>query len=341
MRISGKKGPKLLEVKASCNQFSTPAVSSKRSRHAHRRAGGGWISSELLDQFASEHTTAHRLFSSEEGSIECYGNDLLISHKTESALGPLHDDLERWERAQHRPYARVFARMLPRRNEERAAPALIRGDAFLPLEGVALENGVMFGLDFSAGYSVGLFLDQRANRSCLRRCGAKRVLNTFAYTCSFSVVAALGGATTVSVDLSRKSLTRGEANFTRNGLDPRAHRFLHDDVLDLLPRLARRGERFDAIILDPPTFSRGEKGRRFQVERDFEDLLIATLDLAEPRARILLSTNCARLDVGALQRTARYALKATRRNGSFHREPPLPDIPEEFGAVTLWLLLGN
>jgi 23S rRNA (cytosine1962-C5)-methyltransferase len=341
MRISGKKGPKLLEVKASCNQFSAPAVSSKRSRDAHRPAGGTWISGELLGQFASANTTAHRLFSSAEGSIECFGNDLLISHKTEGALGALRDDLERWERAQHRVYDRLFARMLPRRNEERAAPALLRGDASRSREGAASENGVTFGLDFSAGYSVGLFLDQRGNRSYLRRCGAKSVLNTFAYTCSFSVMAALGGAATVSVDLSRKSLTRGEANFTRNGLDPRAHRFLHDDVLGLLPRLARRGERFDAIILDPPTFSRGEKGRRFQVERDFEDLLIAALDLAEPRARILLSTNCARLDATALQRTARYALKATRRSGTFHREPPLPDLPEEFAAVTLWLLLGS
>jgi len=166
-----------------------------------------------------------------------------------------------------------------------------------------------------------LFIDQRANRAHLRNARAATVLNTFAYTCSFSVVAALGGSVTTSVDLSRKSLTRGEENFARNRLDPSTHRFIHADVLDLLPRLARRGERFDAIILDPPTFSRGEKGRRFQVESDFEDLLITALELAEPRAHILLSTNYTRLRASSLEQIARFALKATRRSATFPVRP--------------------
>ena len=55
-----------------------------------------------------------------------------------------------------------------------------------------------------------------------------------------------------------------------------------------LPRLAKRGEKFDTIILDLPTFSRGNKGRKFQVERDMEALLMAALEVAEPKARILI-----------------------------------------------------
>jgi 23S rRNA (cytosine1962-C5)-methyltransferase len=302
---------------------------------------GRWLSDDLLQQFDAARTDAFRLFSNAHGWVERFGSDALISHKSVRAFDAMFAGLEQWEREHGRVFDRIFARLLAQRNEERARPNLVRGEATQPLSGLAHENGVAFGLDFSAGYSVGLFIDQRANRAFLRQCGARRVLNTFAYTCSFSVMAALSGATTVSVDLSRKSLTRGEENFRRNGLDPATHRFLHDDVLALLPRLERRGERFDAIVLDPPTFSRGEKGRRFQVERDFEELLVAALRIAEPRARILLSTNCARLAASTLQQMARYALKVTRRSATFHREPALPDVPAEFAAQTLWMLMRN
>ena len=170
------------------------------------------------------------------------------------------------------------------------------------LETEVSEAGVRYGLDFAGGYSAGLFIDQRANRARLRALKPKRLLNTFAYTCSFSVVAALGGAETVSVDLSRRSLTRGEENFQRNGLDPKAgHRFIADDVLAVLPRLARRGEKFDAIILDPPTFSRNQAGAAFQVQRDFDRLVALALEVAAPGAKILLSVNHSAMRVADLE----------------------------------------
>jgi 23S rRNA (cytosine1962-C5)-methyltransferase len=313
----------------------------KPRREPNAQAAGEWLSQRILDALTAAETNAHRLFSSRQGWVERLGNDALLSYQDEAVRDAMLDGLLRWEREHHLTFERIFARFLPQRNEERAAPKLIRGDPSLPLESVVSENGVAFGIDFSGGYSAGLFIDQRANRAHLRNARAATVLNTFAYTCSFSVVAALGGSVTTSVDLSRKSLTRGEENFARNRLDPSTHRFIHADVLDLLPRLARRGERFDAIILDPPTFSRGEKGRRFQVESDFEDLLITALELAEPRAHILLSTNCTRLRASSLEQIARFALKATRRSATFHREPPLPDIPEAFAAQTLWMVMTS
>jgi 23S rRNA (cytosine1962-C5)-methyltransferase len=207
------------------------------------------------------------------------------------------------------------------------------------METVVREAGLQYGLDFAAGYSAGLFIDQRANRNFVRRIAPKKLLNTFAYTCSFSVVAAQTGAATVSVDLSKKSLDRGRENFALNGIDQAGHQFIADDVLDVLPRLARRGERFDCIILDPPTFSRGNKGRRFQVEQDMEKLVTAALEVAEPNARILLSTNCARLNVRDLEQIARYSLKLNRRSDNLYHEPDLPDIPSEFAARTAWMLL--
>src|SRR4029077_8305013 len=108
----------------------------------------------------------------------------------------------------------------------------------------------------NAGYSVGLFVDQRENRRYVREMEPKRLLNCFAYTCSFSVAAAAGGAQTVNVDLLKKNLARGRENFALNALSTADHRFIADDVRPVLRRLARRGEKFDMIILDPPTFSR-------------------------------------------------------------------------------------
>jgi len=164
-------------------------------------------------------------------------------------------------------------------------------------------------------------------------------LNCFAYTCSFSVSGASVGATTVNVDLSQKSLARGRENFSLNSLPTNDHRFMADDVMEVLPRLTHRGEKFDMIILDPPTFSRSSRGKTFHVEDDFEKLLIRALDLTERDSRILLSTNCSTLHEHALEVTARCGLKAARRAGTFHRQPPLSDFPPGAGATSIWLTL--
>ena len=202
-----------------------------------------------------------------------------------------------------------------------------------------MENNLRYGIDFSAGYSVGLFLDQRANREFLAGVKPQRLLNTFSYTCSFSVVAASVGGHTISIDLSAKSLSRGKANFSLNNLSTEGHRFLADDALEVMPRMIRKMELFDAIILDPPTFSRGVKGRKFQVDKNMGDLLHLALELAAPKASILISTNCTRLDLDSLDAIARSEMRIAQRRAEFHRTLPLPDFPEGEGASTFWLLL--
>jgi len=301
-----------------------------------------WIAPDLLTAFEREGTSAHRLFTSPDAWVERLGADVLISHRSHEALPGVVEGLHEWAGRAGFAIGRVFSRFVPRKNAERVAPVLVEGDAALPVTTTVREAGVRYGIDFSAGYSAGLFIDQRANRAFLRRLPPGRVLNTFAYTCSFSVVAALEGAQTLSVDLSRKSIDRGRENFALNGLDgldPAAHRFLADDVLDVLPRLQRRGERFGVIILDPPTFSRGNRGRRWQVEQDLEDLVLLALDLAAPKASLLLSTNCTRINRRTLEAIARFALRARRLGGDLHQEPPLPDFPPGEGAQTLWVRL--
>jgi 23S rRNA (cytosine1962-C5)-methyltransferase len=202
-----------------------------------------------------------------------------------------------------------------------------------------MERGLRYEVDFSGGYSVGLFVDQRENRSFVRKAVSERALNCFAYTCSFSVAAAIAGAKTVSVDLSQKSLERGRQNFALNDLPATGHQFIADDVFEVLPRLARKAEKFDLIVLDPPTFSRSHRGKMFKVQSNFESLLGEALEVAGRDARILLSTNCATLNQRALEVMARFCLKAGRRAGTFHSEPRPRDFPPDSGANSIWLTL--
>ncbi|MDZ4405406.1 class I SAM-dependent methyltransferase [Prosthecobacter sp.] len=298
-----------------------------------------WIATAERTAFEAAGTTAHRLASGSEGWVERLGDDAMISHKNGAALNELAAGLVVWSaQAQWTP-ARVFTRFLPLKNHERVSPILRSGDASLPITTVVTEAGIRYGLDFGTGYSHGLFLDQRANRAKLHALKPKRLLNTFAYTCSFSVVAGLAGAETVSVDLSRKSLDRGKQNLALNGIAEAGHRFINDDTLELLPKLGHRGERFDAIVLDPPTFSRGNNGRLWQVEQHFEDLMLAALEVAAPKCAILLSTNCTKLNPTVMERQARACAKIKRRTTEYMRMAAAVDFPPGHGASTLWMMV--
>ncbi len=174
----------------------------------------------------------------------------------------------------------------------KTAPQWIEGEG-LEKKFLVAENDARYAIDFQAGYSQGLFLDQRLNREKLSRRtqSGDRILNCFSYTCSFSVVAALAGAITSSMDLSRRYLDWGKENFLLNQLPPDDHFFCKGDVMDWLKRFARQGRRFNGVILDPPTFSRNGK-KVFKVEKNYAELvqLAATL-LNEDGGWLLCSTN--------------------------------------------------
>jgi 23S rRNA (cytosine1962-C5)-methyltransferase len=299
----------------------------------------GWIDARLFRDFQAEGTDAHRLCTMEDGWVERFGHDILISFKRVLVRERLIQELKEWSNGVLFNFGRIFARFVPRRSEQRERPRLICGDPDENLQTIATERRLKFGIDFGAGFSVGLFPDQRENRSYVRRIAPKRLLNCFAYTCSFSLSAAYVGATTLNIDLSKKSLVRGRENFALNNLPILGHRFIADDVMTVLPRLARKGEKFDVIILDPPTFSRSPGGKTFHVENDFETLLVNSLELAEQSSHVLVSTNCSTLREHALEVMARYGLKAARRAGTLHRSPPLPDFPPGAGASSIWLTL--
>jgi 23S rRNA (cytosine1962-C5)-methyltransferase len=299
----------------------------------------GWINASLFRDFQAEGTNAHRLCTLEDGWVERFGLDILISFKGVLVREQLIQELKEWANGIPFEFERVFARFAPRKSEQREPPRLILGNPAENLQTIAAERHLKFAIDFGAGFSVGLFPDQRENRSYVRHIAPKRLLNCFAYTCSFSVSAAYVGATTLNIDLSNKSLARGRENFALNSLSTMGHRFIADDVMVVLPRLVRKGEKFDVIILDPPTFSRSPGGKTFHVENDFEKLLVDALELTERNSHVLVSTNCSTLREHALEVMVRYGLKTVRRAGTFHRSPPLPDFPPGTGASSIWLTL--
>ena len=177
-----------------------------------------------------------------------------------------------------------------------------------------LENGLHFEISFHSGYSQGIFLDQRDNRLLLRqRLGPGRtLLNTFAYTGAFSIAAAAGGATTTTLDLSQPYLDWARRNFELNDLDPADHHFCKGDTFHWLERFGRQGRVFDAIVLDPPTFSRDKEGRVFRVEKDYGKLAALAARCLAPGGLLLACTNCRQLDTAAFARQLRQAVPRAR-----------------------------
>ncbi len=156
------------------------------------------------------------------------------------------------------------------------------------------EHSLNYEISFQAGYSHGIFLDQRLNRAevhRLMRPGLK-LLNTFAYTGAFSVAAASAGAQTTTLDLSQTYLDWAKRNFIHNHLDPADHHFCKGDTFHWLRRFAKQGRKFDAIILDPPTFSRDDRGKVFRVEHHFGQLAALAANILTQDGWLLCCTNC-------------------------------------------------
>jgi 23S rRNA (cytosine1962-C5)-methyltransferase len=206
------------------------------------------------------------------------------------------------------------------------APPLAGSPA--PHEFTVNEQGRRYLVRLGEGIATGLFVDQRDNREHLQHdCRGQRVLNLFCYTGSFSVAAGLGGAAQVtSVDSSRAALSRVDANLRCNGLDPAQHRLLRADAPDWLARAARRGERFDFVVLDPPTFSSSSNTKAFSAEQQYRALVKSCLGLCRSGARLLCVTNHRGTSDADLTRTlARAAAEARVELSRVSTLAPPPD----------------
>ena len=219
----------------------------------------------------------------------------------------------------------------------------VRGEA-APAELTVYEDGTPFLVRLGEGFGIGLFLDQRHNRRRVRAIAAgKRVLNLFAHTCAFTVVAARAGAKgTVSVDVSRPALLRGQRGVELVVGSAEDHAFRQRDVFAFLRQAHRRGERYDLIIVDPPTFST-TRGRRFASrDKDWIELMSLAFAVASSGAELLFCSNDQRL---ARMRFLRLADDAARQIGvriaSIRTCDPPPDFPAPVGdephLKSLWV----
>lgn len=122
-------------------------------------------------------------------------------------------------------------------------------------ENVAMENGLLFHVDWLKGQKTGFFVDQRENRALLERYAHGRsVLNMFCYTGGFSFYAMRGGAKLVhSVDSSAKAIDLTNENVKLNFPGDDRHQAYAEDAFKYLDRM---GDQYDLIILDPPAFAK-------------------------------------------------------------------------------------
>ncbi|WP_101048021.1 class I SAM-dependent methyltransferase [Macromonas nakdongensis] len=184
------------------------------------------------------------------------------------------------------------------RQDARAETRLMAGQ--VPEPHVVSEDGTRYRVHLLKGQNHGLFLDMAEGRRWLRRQMAAepgaRVLNLFAYTCAFSVVALQAGARQVlNVDMSGGALAIGQQNHRLNGLDTGAS-FMPHDIFNSWGKINRGGP-YDLVVLDPPTHQKGS----FVAEKDYPRLLRRLPELLRPGGRALVCLNSPKLGVDFLQ----------------------------------------
>lgn len=156
------------------------------------------------------------------------------------------------------------------------------------------ENGLKFIVNLDAYLDTGLFLDHRTTRSMVRsEAQGKRFLNLFAYTGSFTVYAASGGAThSTTVDLSNTYQSWTQRNLELNQINLSRHELVRADVFSYLENAIIKKEKFDLIVLDPPSFSNSKKMLGIlDVQQDHPKLIRQAMDLLNPQGKLFFSNN--------------------------------------------------
>lgn len=164
------------------------------------------------------------------------------------------------------------------------------------------ENGLNFIVNLTEYLDTGLFLDHRITRSMVReRSAGKKVLNLFCYTGSFSVYALAGGAALVkSVDLSKTYLQWTDRNVELNFPGTAVHESIHADAIRFLQDPVT--EKFDIIVMDPPTFSNSKRmDGILDIQKDHVTLINQCLARLEEGGLLYFSTNYRKFAISLTQ----------------------------------------
>ena len=264
-----------------------------RILHAGKPAmlDAGWFQTRLEQTVARRahlfgtDTNGYRLINGESDGwpalvLDRYADTLVLKIYSQIWLARL-PELQAWIREKV-PSQRLILRLS--RNIQAAAAqqgrsdgATLYGPAADPATGgvvVFQENGIRFEAEVWRGQKTGFFLDQRENRAGVEKLSAgKTVLNAFSFSGGFSVYAARGGARTVTdIDISAHALDSARRNFALNQAHPAVAACRHRTVqADAFEWIAQAGEKYDVVVLDPPSLAKREQERATAV-RAYENL---------------------------------------------------------------------
>jgi len=165
----------------------------------------------------------------------------------------------------------------------------------LPESWTVALDGLRFIVRPTGFGHLGLFPEQLENwrfiERRLRAAGGGQVMNLFGYTGAATLFAARAGASVCHLDASRGVVDWARENLEQNGMGASSVRWMVEDALKYLRREARRGRRYEGVILDPPAFGRGNKGEVWKIEDDLAELLLAARELLSERPNfVLIST---------------------------------------------------
>ena len=176
------------------------------------------------------------------------------------------------------------------------------GRSALPKEWTIETVGIRFKLGGTDFGHLGIFPEQREQWKWIREIvkgggervkeGRVHVLNLFAYSGGSTIAAAQGGAEVCHLDAAKGMVQWARENAALNGLQDHPIRWITDDAHKFLQREVRRGRRYDAVILDPPTFGRGANGELYKIERDLQETLaLVRAVLSETPLFVLFSSH--------------------------------------------------
>lgn len=160
----------------------------------------------------------------------------------------------------------------------------IRSPWILPFHGIGFD--LKFNLKFTAFKHVGVFPEQAANWNYLyhflKNCGISqpKVLNLFAYTGGASLAAKKAGADIIHLDSVKQVINWSRENMESSGL--KDIRWVVEDAMKFAMREAKRGNKYHAIIMDPPSYGLGPAGERWKLEDQLNEMLKYTLSLLSP-----------------------------------------------------------
>lgn len=221
----------------------------------------------------------------------------------------------------------------PVRRKEGLAPVKgFIGEEFDPNVEIC-ENGVKYIVDVANGQKTGFFLDQKMNRLAMQPlCRGAKVLDCFTHMGTFALNAGLGGAREVTgVDISEFAVKEAERNAKLNGLDQTV-KFVCANVLDYLPELEKKGEKYDVVILDPPAFTKSREATKNAI-RGYREINMRGLKLVKDGG-ILATCSCSHFMTQELftKTIAEAARSAHKRLRQIQFNTQGPDHPILWGA---------